>query len=447
MTLGSWGIIKDTPSLLALIPLLIFIVCTIIDFKGKGTIIGILAGVAVGFVLTGQTPVTFIKSCVGALTNSTMLIGFMIIIGAGLGEIMNEARISNTIVYWIIERIGINTKTKGKIVLVISSILVCGLLGTLAGGNAIIAPIIIPILASLGITPTTTAVLFRVAGEIGLILGPLTGVTLMACQVTGLSYLEYLLYAAIPFAIFWLFGTWIGANITQKRTEGKESYELNNDLSDANNLKPSKKEERNSIIFVSVFVALIVIGVITKQSTAYSLIIIVLLTVLATILSGHSIKDCLKAFGSGAKRMLSVIPLLVFFTVLLDMVAAGDGFTALANFLTGLFSFGSGSAVNLIAALVGGFGIETSAILEIQIIAETFKEIAISTGLPMKVFVVSILAATRLTSSVYPTSNFIGQMITARSDNTKDALIANWVGAFTAWIFVILISFIGPVIF
>ena len=43
------------------------------------------------------------------------------------------------------------------------------------------------------------------------------------------------------------------------------------------------------------------------------------------------------------------------------------------------------------------------------------------------VFAVSILAATRLTSSVYPTSNFIGQMITARCDNTKEALRANWI--------------------
>lgn len=42
----------------------------------------------------------------------------------------------------------------------------------------------------------------------------------------------------------------------------------------------------------------------------------------------------------------------------------------------------------------------------------------------MGVFAVSILAATRLTSSVYPTSNFIGQMITARCDNTKEALRA-----------------------
>lgn len=104
-------------------------------------------------------------------------------------------------------------------------------------------------------------------------------------------------------------------------------------------------------------------------------------------------------------------------------------------------------ALALVSAVVGGFGIETAAVLEIQIVAEMFGEMAIKAGLPMGVFAVSILAATRLTSSVYPTSNFIGQMITARCDNTKEALRANWIGAAFAWAFVLLYAFIGPMIF
>ena len=75
------------------------------------------------------------------------------------------------------------------------------------------------------------------------------------------------------------------------------------------------------------------------------------------------------------------------------------------------------------------------------------RQASIKAGLPMGVFAVSILAATRLTSSVYPTSNFIGQMITARCDNTKEALRANWIGAAFAWAFVLLYAFIGPMIF
>ena len=38
---------------------------------------------------------------------------------------------THTLVYWIVKRIGVNTPTKGKLALVICSILICGLLGTL----------------------------------------------------------------------------------------------------------------------------------------------------------------------------------------------------------------------------------------------------------------------------------------------------------------------------
>ena len=42
----------------------------------------------------------------------------------------------------------------------------------------------------------------------------------------------------------------------------------------------------------------------------------------------------------------------------------------------------------------------------------------------MGCFAVSILAATRLTGSMYPTTNFAGQLGTAQCENTKEALQA-----------------------
>ena len=61
-------------------------------------------------------------------------------------------------------------------------------------------------------------------------------------------------------------------------------------------------------------------------------------------------------------------------------------------------------------------------------------------------FAVSILAATRLTGSMYPTTNFAGQLGTAQCENTKEALQACWVSVAFAWVFVAAYSLIGPVI-
>ena len=439
MELGNWALISS-PSLLALLPLIIFIVFALL---GKGNYLGMFLGIIVGFFLTGQDLVSLTNAYTAAISSSTTVIGLLIMFGTGLGVLMTEARITHTLVYWI----GINTRAKGKIVLILSSILVCGLLGTLAGGNAIISPILIPILAALGITPTVVAVLFKVSGEIGLIVGPLTGVTLITMQVTGLSYGQLMLYAVIPFSLFWLTGAWIGCNRAQRLTEGTEHYELSSDISSIDSITPTPKEKRNTIIFLISFVVLITYGILMKQSTSYALTVMLLLAGIIILIAGFPVDEGVKMLSKGIGSQASTLVLLLNFTVMMDLVNAGEGFTALGNLLSGLAQSGGATALALVSAVVGGFGIETAAVLEIQIVAEMFGEMAIKAGLPMGVFAVSILAATRLTSSVYPTSNFIGQMITARCDNTKEALRANWIGAAFAWAFVLLYAFIGPMIF
>ena len=217
MELGSWSLIT-APSLLALIPLIVMIVLV---FRGKSNVSGMMVGIILGALMMGQDLGALAKAFSASLGSTTALIGVIIMTGAGLGVLMPETGVTHTLVYWIVKRIGVNTPTKGKLALVVCSILICGLLGTLGGGNAVIAPIMLPILASLGVTPTVVATLFKVAGEIGLMVGPLTGVTLITMEVTGLSYGQLMLQAVLPFSCFWLVGAWIGCNRAQKRTLGK----------------------------------------------------------------------------------------------------------------------------------------------------------------------------------------------------------------------------------
>ena len=124
MELGSWSIIQ-APSLLALIPLVVMIV---LIFRGKSNVSAIMVGVLVGALLLGQDLGAMAKAFATSLGSSTALIGLIIMMGAGLGVLMSEAGVTHTLVYWIVKRIGVNTQTKGKIALVVVSIIVCGLL-------------------------------------------------------------------------------------------------------------------------------------------------------------------------------------------------------------------------------------------------------------------------------------------------------------------------------
>lgn len=108
----------------------------VLIFRGKSNVSAIMVGVLVGALLLGQDLGAMAKAFATSLGSSTALIGLIIMMGAGLGVLMSEAGVTHTLVYWIVKRIGVNTQTKGKIALVVVSIIVCGLLGTLGGGNA-----------------------------------------------------------------------------------------------------------------------------------------------------------------------------------------------------------------------------------------------------------------------------------------------------------------------
>ena len=291
MELGSWSLIQ-APSLLALIPLIVMIV---LAFKGKNTVSALMIGILLAAVMMGQDLGMLASAFSAALGSSSALIGVIIMTGAGLGVLMTEVGVTQTMVYWIVKKIGVNTQTKAKISLIVCSILICGLLGTLGGGNAVISPIILPIMASLGVTPTVVAALFKTAGEIGLILGPLTGVTLITMEVTGLSYGQLILQAALPFSIFWLAGTWIGCNRAQRLTEGKEFFSMSDEVKNLDSYTPTPKQIRTTIIFLIAFAALVAYGVITGQGTNYALIVMITLAVVLTVAAWVNVDDAVKA--------------------------------------------------------------------------------------------------------------------------------------------------------
>ncbi len=443
LALGSWALIKTTPSLLALIPLLAYLVMV---FRNKSNLSGLVVGVIVGAILTGQNIQTLAKIFNAALGSFLGTIGIIIMFGSGLGYLMNKAKVSHTLVYWIVKQIGVNNEKKGMLAIIISSIVICGLLGTLAGGNAVIAPVIIPLVAAVGLTPTAVASLLRVSGEVGLIMGPLTGVTIATMGVTGLSYGKLMLWAVIPFSLVWLGATWFAVLRIQKKYKGKEEYQLTDDMVDINSIVISKEEKLSTLLFVIGFIALVAYGIITKQGTAYAIIVMLILSAIIALTSKMGIDEAVEEFVSGASKMTNMFLVFIFFEAMFMLIGLGGGFEALGNLLTKLVSGGGRAIVVIIASLVGGFGIEAAAVAEINIVHEMFIDLVKSVNLPMEIWATAILAATRITGSVYPTANLAGQLGISRCDNMKEVMKASWIGAAALWIWVIIWAFIGPMI-
>lgn len=155
-----------------------------------------------------------------------------------------------------------------------------------------------------------------------------------------------------------------------------------------------------------------------------------------------SAEEVINATVKGVQSQAGMFIIFITIDVLLQMVTAGGGFTALGNLLSG-FSQDSPTAVMLIASVVGGFGIEAAAVAEIKIIAGMFLGAAQATGLPMSMFAISILCATRLTGSTYPCSNMNGQMGIAGCNNLKEMLQGCWIAVGTVCVFTLAWAFLG----
>lgn len=160
MELGPNALLQG-PSLWGLLPLLIYIV---LIFMNQSNLFATMIGIIVGAVLIGHDLGMLAGDFANSLGSFVAMIGFIIMLGAALGRLMNESGITETLVYWIVSGLKVDSQNKGRLALMIISIIICGLLGTLGGGNAIIAPIVIPVLASIGMTPTTTALILKKLG-------------------------------------------------------------------------------------------------------------------------------------------------------------------------------------------------------------------------------------------------------------------------------------------
>lgn len=88
MELGVWGIIKEAPSLLALIPLILFIVLSFIEKINQN--ITLLISIVIGCILTGNGIPQFGSAMSSALSSSVGVIGFIIALGTGVGAVMTK---------------------------------------------------------------------------------------------------------------------------------------------------------------------------------------------------------------------------------------------------------------------------------------------------------------------------------------------------------------------
>ncbi len=399
-----------------LIPLVLYVV---LSFREKlHPIFNVAVCVILSAILTKQPFSSFGSVLAGSLGSFLGMIGFIIMIGSGLGAVLQKTGVAEYLVMSLTKRIGVNTERKAILATMICSTVLVSLLGTLAGANAIIAPIIIPLVATIGITPSTVAIAFMGAGLTGMFLGPYTPQVVTIIGLTGLNYGQYILGAGIPLAVVVLIITFFAANRVQKKTFGVYAYENTEKTNEY--YKATSQVKMATIAFIITMAALIGYGIILQSGSSYAILVITVTAIVTGLVGKLGINDMIETFVKGSARMMWLFVMFILFNPFINFISEAGSFEALVEFLRPMIESQSKVVFSLVAALTGIFGIGGAATADNIVMDSMFKGIVTDMGVSSTLWALILLVAGQITSFAYPEADMIGQMGLARSKDIKN---------------------------
>jgi len=410
--------ILGLPAILGFLPLVIYLVFA---FKGKNLLGTVIVCVIAGAVLTGQTPVSLSVAISKGVASFLGLIGFIIMMGAGLGEVLTETKVARNLVAILIKKIGIKNQNQAILVTMFISTLLVALLGTLAGANAMIAPIIIPIVASFGLTPNALAVILHGAGACGLFIGPFVPPVITLLGLTKLPYATYLLQVGLPVAALVFITTYFVGKSVQKKYAGKESYS-EEEKSDGGIFTATPQINRATCVFIVLMILLLGYGIFAKAGAAYAIFVMLAVAFVTGIAAGMPLENIINCLTKGATKLFFLFFMFVLYDPFLNFVTETGAFDTLANLLKPLIEVGGDIGFIVISTLVGIFGVSGAAVAQSVVLNDLFSAIVHDINLPMTIWATVLLIGSQITSFAYPTGDMIGQMGIARSKDVKSMI-------------------------
>lgn len=398
----------------------IIILYVLLLFHNVDPLVATAVCVGLGFLWNISTPIDIGNAMADALGSFMALVGFIIMLGRGLGEVLTHTQVSHTLVHQIVYGVGVNTQRRAKIGIVLSSFIIVGLLGTLAGGLAILASSLRPIAGSVGLSRPSLAVLMQASAEEALILGPFAPPVVTLLGVTGLSYGTVFLYASLPIAVVTLITTWFMASRLQK-------LYINEPCENENSTEPftpNRQQKRATLIFLISFLFCVVYGLFTQAKTSYVIFVMLFLALITGLSCRLGLKQIFNLLFEGMQKSLHLFFLFILFDPFMALIHQAGGFNALTELLTPLINLGGKPVLSILIGFTGAFGMPGAAEATIKMLHQLFSPSVIQMQLPLITFALCMLFATRVTNYAYPGANMFAAMGFAGSENVK-AMIQN----------------------
>lgn len=413
-----WGLV-------GLVPLLVYIVLVLREMDPlPATIICVVLGA----LINAKSLVAVGTDLSKAMGSFLGLVGLIIMLGRGLGEVLSETQVAHTLVYKIMYGIGINTQKKAMLGIMLATMVIVGLLGTMAGGVAILAPIVTPIAAAVGLTPAVVAILYQSVGEEALTMGPFTPPVVTLLGLTKLDYGTMLITAAIPIAVITLLVTWKMAQRIQRDTAEKASYAGMGVQAPAA-FTPTAKSKQATTVFILLFAALILYGIAIKAATPYVITVMLLLAFAVGFTGGMKFEGICRGIVKGMAGNVGLFLLFILLELFINYVEQAGGFKALTYLLMPLFQAGGKAAVVIAGGVIGAVGISGAVVAELMTLHKMFANLLNQYGVSMIAWTVALIVATRVTNFIIPGSNMVAMMGFAQSKDLKSMIRNGYVVA------------------
>lgn len=395
--------------------------CCCTSFCLSGTLVNVSICAVVGAILVKQP-----LGSLGAVIYESMgsflaLVGFIIMLGSGLGVVLRKTGVAAAIVNVLMRKIGVKTQKRAILATMVSSVCLVTLLGTLVGANAVIAPIVIPLVAAVGITPSTLAIIFQGAGQTGLFLSPFSPPMVTLMGITGLSYPRILVCAGIPIAIVMWIGTYLIAIKVQKDTQGKEDFGTDVELPDGN-FKVDPVTKRATFTFVITMAVMVVYGIITKGGASFVILVMLVAAILTGLVAKMSAGEIFDSIIEGCGKLMWLFFMFLMFNPFLNFVTASGAFDAMLELMEPLIGSTGKLGFTLLTVLVGIFGINGAAVAQALMIDSLFNGFLPGLGVSMELWAMIVLVGHQITSYAYPGVDMIGAMGLAHAKNIKPML-------------------------
>jgi hypothetical protein len=299
------------------------------------------------------------------------------------------------------------------------------LVRTMAGGVAIIAPIVNPIAAAVGLTPAVVAVIYQGVGEEALTLGPFTPPVVTLIGITKLDYGTMLTTVAIPIAAVTLLVTWFMAQRIQRRLKEKEPVAEAAPRAELTS-EATPQSRRATNVFILLFIVLIIYGILIKAATPYVITVMLGLSVVVGLVGGMRFEQICKSIVKGMAGNVGLFLLFILLELFINYVESAGGFKALTYLLMPLVNFGGKAAVVIAGGALGAFGISGAVVAELMTLHKVFSHLLTEYGVSMIAWGVALIVATRVTNFIIPGANMVAMMGFAQSKSLKAMLTNGW---------------------